>query len=75
MIRIGERPATADRHAAWVPHFRDDHGWGRSPTFPAGWSPSTGEINYPAVAKALHEVGHTGVVGMGVCLRRQHGRA
>ena len=31
---------------------------------PGRMEPSTGEINYPAVAKALHEVGYTGVIGM-----------
>lgn len=31
---------------------------------PGRMEPSTGEINYPAVARALHEVGYTGVVGM-----------
>jgi hydroxypyruvate isomerase len=31
---------------------------------PGRMEPSTGEINYPAVAKALREVGYTGVVGL-----------
>jgi hydroxypyruvate isomerase len=31
---------------------------------PGRMEPSTGEINYPAVARALREVGYTGVVGM-----------
>jgi hydroxypyruvate isomerase len=31
---------------------------------PGRMEPSTGEINYPAVAKALHQVGYTGVVGL-----------
>lgn len=31
---------------------------------PGRMEPGTGEINYPAVAKAIREVGYTGVVAM-----------
>lgn len=31
---------------------------------PGRFEPGTGEINYPAIAKALREVGYTGVIGM-----------
>jgi len=31
---------------------------------PGRCEPGTGEINYPAVAAALHEVGYAGVVGL-----------
>lgn len=31
---------------------------------PGRFEPGTGEINYPAIAKALNETGYTGVVGM-----------
>ena len=32
---------------------------------PGRCEPGTGEINYPAIAQALREVGYTGVVGLG----------
>jgi hydroxypyruvate isomerase len=31
---------------------------------PGRCEPGTGEISYPAIARTLHEVGYTGVVGM-----------
>jgi hydroxypyruvate isomerase len=31
---------------------------------PGRCEPGTGEINYPAVARALRETGYTGVVGL-----------
>ena len=36
----------------------------RSPTCPGRCEPGTGEINYPAVARALAEMGYAGVVGL-----------
>ena len=36
----------------------------RSPTCPGGCEPGTGEIAYPAVARALAEMGYAGTVGL-----------
>ena len=36
----------------------------RWPTYRVVSEPGTGEINYPAVARALHEAGYSGVVGL-----------
>jgi hydroxypyruvate isomerase len=31
---------------------------------PGRYEPGTGEINYPAIARALHEMGYTGTIGL-----------
>ena len=31
---------------------------------PGRWEPGTGEINYPAVAAAIHAAGYAGVIGL-----------
>jgi len=36
----------------------------RSPDVPGRCEPGTGEINYPAIATALRDIGYTGTVGM-----------